>query len=146
MEIVDPAEQAKHRHTWLQWLGLQEPPPEPESWVAVARGFTLDSPGSDSSRLAAQLVAAIGQAGIEAHQRSYEFYDAVLGVAAYIPRSGTVTSVAVMVHERDLSQAVKIACSMKNELSREADEPESGALSDAELTRQALDAGPPPPD
>lgn len=146
MEIVDPSEQARPEHTWLRWLGLREPPPEADSWVAVARGFELDHPTASSSRLAAELVAGLGAAGIDARQRLYQFYDAVLGTSTYIPVTGMVTSVAVMVHERDLQRAVDVANGVKEQLSREAQEPLSGSLSDEELTRQSLAAGPPPPD
>jgi hypothetical protein len=146
VEIVDPSEQKKHQHAWLGWLGLQEPPPEADSWVAVARGFELDGPRASSSRLAAQLVSALALAGIEARQRLYEFYDAALGVARPLPMTGMVTSVAVMVHERDLQRAVDVASDVKDDLTREAQEPLSGSVSEQELTRQALEAGPPPQD
>ena len=148
MEVVDPSEIAKHHHVWLQWLGLEEAPPDADSWVAVARGFLPDGLNPNGSRLAAQLVDALGKAGIEARQRLYQFYNAdpptgtgVLGLSAEME-----TCVAVVVHDRDLLKANTVANGIRDELQREAQEPLDGELSDAELTRDALEAGPPPPD
>jgi hypothetical protein len=148
MEIVSPAELAKHHHVWLEWLGLEAPPPDADSWVAAARGFLLDGLGADSSRLAGQLVDALEKAGIEARQRLYQFYNADPGTGIGIlgQSAEMETCVAVVVHDRDLAKANTVAEGMKDELQREAQEPVQGDLSDAELTRDALEAGPPPPD
>jgi hypothetical protein len=148
MEIVDPSELAKHHHVWLEWLGLEEPPPDAEAWVTVARGFLPDSVSLKTSRLASQLVDALAQAKIDARQRLYQFYNADTGVAVGVFGSQSVmeTCVAVVVHDRDLLRAVKVADGIRDELQKESQEPLSGELSDAELTRQALQAGPPPPD
>jgi hypothetical protein len=148
MEIVDPSELTKHRHVWLEWLGLEGPPPDADSWVAVARGLLPDSPGAKASRLAAQMVDALTQAGIEARQRLYQFYNADTGGGASVfgLASQMEACVAVVVHDRDLLRANVVANGMKDDLQREAQEPLDGEISDAELARDALDAGPPPPD
>jgi hypothetical protein len=148
VEIVDPAEVEKHHHAWLEWVGLEAPPPDAEAWVAVARGFLPDGSGAQTSRLAGQLVEALGRAKIDARQRTYQFYnaDAGSGVGLLGPATVMETCVAVVVHDRDLHRGVAVAESIRDQLQTEAREPLSGELSDAELTRQALAAGPPPPD
>jgi hypothetical protein len=146
VEILTPEEQAKHHHAWLEWIGLEEPPPEPDSWVPVVRGLTLDHPRTGSSTLGSRLVDELAAAKIEAHQRLYEFYNVTPG--SLLPRSGEVSAVAVVVHNRDLAAAGPVAAALADVLEHEpppAVEPESG-LSDDELTRIALEAGPPPPD
>jgi hypothetical protein len=144
VEIVDPSELTQHHHVWLQWLGLQEPPPEADSWVAVVRGLTIDQPGS-SSKVGARLVDALDTAGIFSAQRLYEFYDVVPG--GYIPQTGMVSYVAVVVHDRDLTRARQIAVDLQAKLTTEPSELHNASgLSDAELTRLAEEAGPPPPD
>jgi hypothetical protein len=148
VEIVDPAELTKHHHTWLEWLGLEAPPPDAADWVAVARGFLPDDPGAQTSRLAAQLVEALERAGIHARQRTYQFYNASSGsqITVLVPRTKLETCVAVVVHDRDLVRGVAVATGLRDQLQTESREPLAGEISDAELTRQALEAGPPPPD
>jgi hypothetical protein len=140
MELVEPT--SEPRHSWLDWLGLQEPPPEPDTWVPVARAFEVDELETSSSSVAARLVEALRAAGIQASQRSYAFDTSVVpGALAGAPFStvggGMETRVAVLVHNRDRAQAAKIAA----EFQRVANEP---LISDEELTRRALEAGPPP--
>ena len=148
MEIVDPTELTKHHHQWLEWLGLEEPPPNADSWVAVARGFLPDGPDEKSSRLASQMVNALTQAGIQARQRLYQFYNADMGSGGgmFGLATGMETCVAVVVPDKDLPRANAVANSIKDEIQKEAQEPLDGEISDAQLTQDALEAGPPPPD
>ena len=141
---MEPSGDPKHR--WLEWLGLQEPPPEPDTWVPVARGFGIDEFKTGSSKLAVRLVDVLSGAGIQAHQRSYEF-DATRGVRVFSGASGVVKRVAVLVHSRDRARAVEIAAEFERELERQRLEGERELVSasdDEELARQALEAGPPP--
>jgi hypothetical protein len=135
MEIVE-TETSPKQHIWLKWMGMQEPPLEAESWVPVVRGLTdLDADPSQPgmSAVGARLVKLLGDAGIEARQRSYQFDESY---ASLYGGSGDVeTHIAVLVHERDQPRALPIAVELNKTLD---------AASDAELTREALDAGPPP--
>jgi hypothetical protein len=144
VEILEASGDPKHR--WLEWFGLQEPPAEPDSWVPVARGFGIDEFKTGSSKLAVRLVDVLSGAGIQAHQRSYEF-DATRGVRVFSGASGVVKRVAVLVHSRDRARAVEIAAEFERELERQRLEGERELVSasdDEELARQALEAGPPP--
>lgn len=141
MEIVEPTD--KREHKWLEWLGLEEPPPEPDSWVPIARGFYIDDVKAGSSSEAARLVDRLSGAGIQARHRSYEL-DAADETAESITlfgRPGTVadgsfTHAAVGVHDRDRTRATEIARQFEHESELDL------AKSDEELTREALEAGP----
>lgn len=139
MEFVDPSDAHRHQHRWLEWLGLEEPPPESDTWVPVVRGCHVDKTGS--SRTASRLVDQLSTAGIEARQRSYEF-DTSSYAAVGMFNGGVVTRIAVLVHNRDRARASEIAAKLVEELKQESKRgPE---VSEAELTQLALDAGPPP--
>ena len=138
MEIVEPTEQ--HEHKWLEWLGLEEPPPNADTWEPVARAFHVDYPETNTSRGAAALIAVLKQAGIDAQQRSYEWDEAVPGAVWSVDREET--HVAVGVHERDRERATEIARKFMSE--HDSHEEAELAVSDAELTKDALEAGPPP--
>jgi hypothetical protein len=127
VELVDPTAEPK-QHKWLEWLGLEEPPPEPDSWVAVARDIAIDDLDSGSSSEASGLVDALNTAGIQARRRSYTYYDASLFTDSRQPRF------AVLVHERDLARATQIGAEFERQ------EQESLAKSDEELAREALEA------
>jgi hypothetical protein len=145
VEIVEPSGNAKHR--WLKWLGLQEPPPEPDTWVPIARGFDIDEFKTDSSEIASRLVDLLSGADIRAHQRSYEFDTTRVPGAALVGASagGMVKRVAVLVHNRDRARATEIAAEFEHKLERERREREVASTGDdEELTREALGGGPPP--
>jgi hypothetical protein len=140
MEIVEGSDSPK-QHKWLRWVGLQDPPPEADSWVPVVRGLQISDVKTHTSTLGARLVDRLSDAGIQAQQRSYEFNDRSAGVQSVSGLPGLaghiVTRVAVLVHNRDRERATQIAI----ELDRES---KSQTISDEELTRLALDAGRPP--
>lgn len=143
MELVEPSGSPKHR--WLEWLGLQEPPPEPDTWVPVARGFGIDEFKTDSSTMASRLVKLLSGAGIQANQRSYEFDTTRVVGPVSGASGGMVKRVAVLVHSRDRERAAEIAAEFKHDLERQRLEHELASTGeDVELTRQALEAGPPP--
>jgi hypothetical protein len=143
MEIVEPSDGTEHK--WLEWLGLEEPPPEPDSWVPVARGFHIDDVKTGSSSAAARLVDQLSGAGIQARQRSYEL-DAAIETAESLTLfggggslgGGSFRRVAVGVHNRDRARATEIATQFEHQSELDS------TRSDEELTREALDAGPPP--
>jgi hypothetical protein len=94
------------RRSWLQRLGLQEPPPDPDAWVEVA-SFRIDS--DQGSRSAARAVATLGRAGIEAQQRPYVLPDpgtAVLVSGA--PDPVERIRVAVLVRNGDRHHATEL--------------------------------------
>ena len=141
MEIVEPSDTRKHK--WLEWLGLEEPPPEPDSWVPIARGFHIDDFKTGSSSAAARLVDRLSGVGIQARQRSYEL-DAAVETAESVAVIGDIDSfggnfkrVAVGVHNRDRARATEIALKFEHESELNL------TASDEELTREALEAGPP---
>jgi hypothetical protein len=144
VEIVEPAGNPKH--TWLRWLGLQEPPLEPDSWVPVARGFDIHEFKTDSE-MASRLVGLLSGAGIQAHQRSYEF-DATSPTGALVGASGggMVRRVAVLVHNRDRARATEITAEFEQELERQrlAVERELTSSGGEEPAREATEAGSPP--
>jgi hypothetical protein len=144
VEIVEPSSTAQHR--WLEWLGLQEPPPEPDTWVPVARGFGIDDFKTDSSQIASRLVDVLSGAGIRAHQRSYGF-DTTRAGAALVGAGGggMVKRVAVLVHNRDRARATEIAAEFERKLEHERLEREIALTGDdEEFTPSALEGGPPP--
>lgn len=149
MEIVNPADRGGHR--WLRWVGLQGPPPEPDSWVPVAGGFRPDAaqaPAQPETALATdwtsgdatKLVDALSQVGIEARQRPYSFS----GVS---PTPGSATTmdtgaeahVGVLVHERDRSRALPVVAEFKRDFDK-AERESYETLTEKELTRQAMAA------
>jgi hypothetical protein len=141
MELCDPADDPKP-HKWLQWLGLQEPPAGPNSWVPVARGLRIDDRKTGTSVLAITFVELLRRAGVEALQRSYEFYYSRPSRGDGFPVQRMDTRVAVLVHTRDRARAIELAVRM-NEALRELRLVTSRIWPD-ELARQALAAGPPP--
>jgi len=143
MEIVEPSDGREHK--WLEWLGLEEPPPDADSWVPVARDFQIDDVNAGSSSEAARLVDQLSRAGIQAQQRSYELDAAVeteeslnLFAGGAAVSSESFTHVAVGVHNRDRARATEIVRQFEHESELELKK------ADAELTRQALEAGPQP--
>jgi hypothetical protein len=142
MEIVEPSDR---EHKWLEWLGLEEPPPEADSWVPIARDFRIDDVKAGSSSEAARLVDELSRAGIQARQRSYELDAAVeteesltLFAGGASVSSGSFTHVAVGVHNRDRARATEVVRQFEHESELEL------RRADAELAREALEAGPPP--
>jgi hypothetical protein len=99
------AEKPKHR--WLAWVGLQEPPPDPEAWVPVATG-PVDDSGTGASSYASTISQALTDAGIEARQRPYVVPDN-RGLAAALlvvnQSAADRVRVAVLVRARDLERA-----------------------------------------
>jgi hypothetical protein len=143
VEVVESSESPKHRHTWLEWLGLEEPPPEPDSWIPVARGFGVEDSMTQSSILASRLVDLLTGAGIDAHQRSYKFMTGSWSLTSVA--GGSVTRVAVLVHNRDRERATEIATELKQKLDRQGQELEHRLDSaEQDLAREPLDADPPP--
>ncbi len=125
-----------HEHRWLKWVGLEEPPEEPDAWDPVASDLPVENPEAGSSEAASQIVAALAAAGIQAHQRIYVAADESstgwygLNFSGGPGPSSRVRA-AVLVHHRDLEPATKLV----------AEQFAPGAISDEELTRQALEAG-----
>lgn len=146
MEIVE-SEDAGH-HRWLRWVGLKEPPPDPDSWVPVARGFRPDAaqgPSPPEAALAADwassdavgLVDALSHAGIEARQRPYSFSGISTGHGGFTMDSGAEVRIGVLVHNRDRSRAAPIVAEFKRALD-ETEERSYATLTDEELARQAM--------
>jgi hypothetical protein len=132
MDIVETETNPK-QHAWLKWMGIQEPPLEADSWVPVARGLT--DLGSDPSQpgmsaVGARLVELLGDAGIEARQRSYQFDESFTSLYGG-GGGGMDTHIAVLVHERDHERALPIAVELNKQLDTVADQ---------ELTKEALEA------
>lgn len=125
-----------HEHRWLKWVGLEEPPEEPDAWDPVASDLPVENPEAGSSEAASQIAAALAAAGIQAHQRIYVAADESstgwygLNFSGGPGPSSRVRA-AVLVHHRDLEPATKLV----------AEQFAPGAISDEELTRQALEAG-----
>jgi len=142
MELVEPSQQ--HEHKWLEWLGLEERPPEPDTWEPIARAFHLDGPDGSTSTGATRLVALLKSAGIEAQQRTYQ-WDNSEGVGYLVPTftgGGVQTRVAVGVHNRDRERATEIARKFMEEQDAhgEAELP----VPDVELAKDADETAPPP--
>ena len=129
----------------MKWLGLEAAPPEPDSWATVVRDLQFDERPRPSSLLADQIVAALENAGITAHQRAYEFYNVTRG--GRVPRTEMQRRIAVVVHARDLGHAVEVAHAEQDKTTSTAERSEAPPrVSDGELTRQSLAAGRLPPD
>lgn len=143
MEIVGRSEDPQHRHAWLERLGLEASTPGPDSWVPVARACEVDEVATRSSSAASQLVAALDRAGIEAKPHPYQFDKKRRGIL--FPEDHMVARVAVLVQHRDLERAVQVATDFERDLTAEQQRGEHQPLvSEEELTREALEAGPPP--
>lgn len=143
MELVDRSGNPAHRHVWLERLGLEESGPEPATWVPIARAFEMDEVATRSSRVASRLVVLLSRADIPAQQHPYEFDELQRGRRGFSHER--VTRVAVLVQHRHFAQAVEIAAEFQHGLGLEEQLRERESLvSDEELAREALDAGPPP--
>jgi hypothetical protein len=105
MSQDQPAEKPKHR--WLARLGLQEPPPDPEAWVAVATG-RVDDPDTGASNYAKTIGQALTDAGIEAEQRPYvvpNHRGLAAAVLLFNQSAADRVQVAVLVRTRDVAAA-----------------------------------------
>jgi hypothetical protein len=142
MEICNPADDPKP-HKWLQWLGLQQPPAEPDSWVPVVRGLHITDQETGTSALATVFIEFLEHSGVEALQRSYEFDNTHIAPRNAFPPivQEMVTRVAVLVHMRDRARAIQVA-ERTNEALREV-RLLSSPVSPDELARQALAVGRP---
>jgi hypothetical protein len=152
MEIVEASDLPK-QHKWLRWAGLEAPPLEADSWVPIVRGLACSDRDAHTSSTGTRLAQLLGAAGIEAQQRSYQFDDldspgqTISGLIGFRGSMGgrMVLRVAVLVHNRDRERALQIAVELNQQ-----DETERAQrapwISDEELTREALEAGPPPDD
>lgn len=137
MQDDEPA----HPHRWLKWMGLQEHPEDPDAWVAVTTDLPIDDDSNGSSELASRIVARLSEAGIEAQQKSYVRPDTMRTVGTSYgilfdagPAAPDRIRFAVIVRHRDLERAGQLVA----EVSRES---APRPISDAELTRQSLEAG-----
>ena len=114
-----------------------------ESWVPIVRGLDLDSHETETyssrSKVAQRLVDQLSASGIPACQRIYEF-DTTRVLGTLGASGGLVERVAVVVHNRDRARASEIAVELDRELEREEHVP---LVSDEDLARQAMAAGPP---
>jgi len=125
-----------HEHKWLKWVGLEEEPEEPDAWDPVVSDLAVEDPEEGSSEAASQIEAALAAAGIQAHRRVYIAPDQSstgwygLNFSGGPGPSSRVRA-AVLVHHRDLERATSVIDAQFT--------PE--AISDEELTRQALEAG-----
>jgi hypothetical protein len=137
MEIVEMSDESHTRHKWLKWAGLEQSPPQPDSWVPVVRALSLSDRVRGTSNLGDRLVDLLGKAKIEAHQRPYTWDNISLDIH-YVPRGSVETHVAVLVHPRDQASAIQIAVDFQKTLDQEL---QTGMPSDEELTRAALEAG-----
>jgi hypothetical protein len=108
--MTDPREAPK-QHRWLKWVGLQEPPADPDAWMAVVQDLTVDNVETGHCERAFRVAEALKAAGIEAQQRAYVRTDQgrVSGMSwgAFVggTPAGDRVRVAVLVHNRDLEQA-----------------------------------------
>lgn len=143
MEIV-AATDSERPHRWLKWVGLRQPPVDPDGWVPIVRGLPVADPETGQSTVADRLISLLAKAGIEAEQRTY-LYDTTTFNLYGLPR-GEEVHAAVLVHERDRRRGAELATELNDTLDRErpSDQGSPQVVSDAELTRQALAAGQPP--
>jgi len=121
------------RRSLLRRLGLQadEPPPDPEAWVAVG-SFPADGE-SGSSTDAARAVATLADAGIDARQRTYLVPDKESWSVQRIASTADRIRVAVLVRERDRKRAASLVPS-----------DETPPVSEEELIRASEEAAPSP--
>jgi len=115
--MTDPHEAPK-QHRWLKWMGLQEPPVDPEAWMAVVQGLAVDNVETGLCEKASLVAEALKAAGIESEQRAYVRADQgrVSGMSWGAFVGGTPASdrvkVAVLVHNRDLQQATNVVAGL----------------------------------
>ena len=115
--MTDP-HQAPKQHRWLKWVGLQEPPVDPEAWMAVVKDLAVDDAETGVCVAASRVTEALKAAGIEAHQRAYVRTEQgrVSGMAWGAFVGGTPAAdrvkVAVLVHNRDLEQATSVVAGL----------------------------------
>jgi hypothetical protein len=115
--MTDP-HQAPKQHRWLKWVGLQEPPVDPEAWMAVVKDLAVDDAETGVCEAASRVAEALKAAGIEAHQRVYVRTDQgrVSGMSWGAFVGGTPAAdrvkVAVLVHNRDLEQATSVVAGL----------------------------------
>jgi hypothetical protein len=112
---------APKQRRWLKWVGLQEPPVDPEAWMAVVQDLTVDDVETGLCEKAALIAEALKAAGIEAQQRAYVRADqgrlsgvawgSLVGGAS----AGDRVRVAVLVHNRDLEQANIVVAGLTGE-------------------------------
>jgi hypothetical protein len=114
--MSDPNEAPKHR--WLKWVGLQEPPVDPDAWMAVAKDLGVDDAETGVSEVASRIADALTAAGIEAHQRVYARPDqgrnssfTLQSFGGGLPAANRVR-IAVVVHNRDLERAQKLVADL----------------------------------
>lgn len=102
-------------HKWLKWLGLEEPPADPDAWMAVVQDLPVENIETGYSAMAHRLTEALTAAGIEAHQRAYARPDqgntSSFSMRTLIGGDPTAARVriAVVVHSRDLERARQVA-------------------------------------
>jgi hypothetical protein len=115
--MTDPHEAPK-RHRWLKWVGLEEPPVDPEAWMAVVKDLGVDDVDSGVCKAATRVAEALKAAGIEADQRVYVRTDQgrVSGMSWGAFVGGTPAAdrvkVAVLVHNRDLERATSVVAGL----------------------------------
>jgi hypothetical protein len=115
--MTDP-HQAPKLHKWLKWVGLQEPPVDPEAWMAVVKDLGVDDAETGVCVAAARVTEALKAAGIEADQRAYVRTEQgrVSGMSWGAFVGGTPASdrvkVAVLVRNRDLEQAASVVAGL----------------------------------
>jgi len=130
----------KPKHRWLAWVGLQEPPPDPDAWVPVATG-RVDDPDTGASNYASAVVRVLADAGIEAHQRPYVVPDNAGLVAAALLDTRSVDDrvrVAVLAHSVDLERARSVVAGV-----HEQDVPDGKPVSEGEAALWLSGAIPP---
>lgn len=114
--MAEPERAPKRR--WLKWIGLQEPPIDPDAWMAVAQDLGVDDAESGFSEAASRIADALKAAGIEAHQRVYARPDqgrtsafTLQALVGGLPAANRVR-IAVVVHNRDLERAKSIVSNL----------------------------------
>ena len=115
--MTDP-HQAPKQHRWLKWVGLQEPPVDPDAWMAVVKDLAVDDAETGVCVAAARVTEALKAAGIEAEQRAYvrTKQGRVSGMSWGAFVGGTPAAdrvkVAVLVHNRDLERARSVVAGL----------------------------------
>lgn len=99
-------------------MGLQEPPLDPDAWMAVAKDLAVDNADTGLSEEASRIADALEAVGIEAQQRAYARPDqgrnsgfTLQAFVGGLPAANRVR-VAVVVHSRDLERAQKLVAEM----------------------------------
>jgi hypothetical protein len=107
------------KHRWLKWVGLQEPPVDPDAWMAVAKDLGVDDAETGFCEQASRIADALKAAGIEAHQRVYARPDqgrnsgfTLQAFVGGLPAANRVR-VAVVVQNRDLERAQKLVAELQ---------------------------------